>query len=133
MIHFDYDDAAFSHRSGSTVLLTADKNVHITTDILASNNGNPTPNVSLNSVEESVNVLAKQINIASYSSKISGDTTYSVVYGERLVEILKWIIEVLKTHSHGPNSPAVPTFHPEANKYIDNMTEYLLNENVRTK
>lgn len=61
----------------------------------------------------------------------SNNSMHSTVNGEELVSILEWIIVVLKTHQHGPNSPAVPDFHLRANQILSNLETVLLNTKVK--
>lgn len=88
--------------------------------------GNISQSIFLDSESGKVTVDAGSVDVIT-----SNNSMYSAVNGEELVSILEWIIGVLKTHQHGPNSPAVPDFHSKANYILSNIESALLNKKVR--
>lgn len=81
-------------------------------------------------LKENVLVLGDDIILSSHFSDENDD--YAVVYGEKLVEILKFLLKTLKSHKHPPNASPIPDFYPEADRIIDNI-ENILNHHVRTR
>lgn len=117
-------------RKQNGLILEYDKSILITSDILKHNEDESEPHISISSVEEKIDMFAKRILL---ESKDSNRTPESMVYGESLVELLKWMIEILKTHSHPPNAPAIPNFHKEANERKASMERVLLNKRVQSR
>ena len=59
---------------------------------------------------------------------------FSMVYGERLTEILQWLINTLMTHSHPPNAPPIPDFFQKAQSYLSDLrNKWIYNTNFRHK
>jgi hypothetical protein len=86
--------------------------------------------VSIELINDSIKVLAQDIILSADLSKESRE--YSIVYGEKLVDILRFILRTLKMHKHPPNASPTPDFYPEADRILENI-ENILNTNVRTK
>ncbi len=129
---YSYHTIALRGRRENSISLVEDKSIVITTDILKHNTNKPNTTITLDDVSKQIDALADTINL--YSNNPPGDITpQSMVYGERLVEILKWLIETMVTHSHPPNAPAINTFHDKATEYHSNMDTYILNHNIKTK
>jgi len=130
---FDYKDIALVSREKSGIALYPNKTIVITTDFIKNGKREQSTEITLDDESSNVKLLAKSILFESSESNLIPGEDYSTIYGERLIEILRWIIQVLKTHSHGPNSPAVPDFHKDADEWLRKMTSYILNENVKTR
>lgn len=125
MSRIDLGDVKVRGRSNNLINLQISKNIILTTD---ENNSSPT--IELKHAENAINILSEKILL---SSNESGNES-SIVNGEQLVEILKWIIKVLKTHTHPPaGGPALPVFHLEADSYYNYMDQNLINKNIRFK
>lgn len=123
----DNDSVGVRGRAGNQLELPFDGSV-----ILTTTRDEPlgeTVSLQLNREGDSILVIDRLIMNALGHTNDS----YSIVYGERLIELLRWIIQTLKTHSHPPNATPVPTFFPEADKWLRKMDEYLLNKDVRSK
>lgn len=133
MKHFRIGEVAITNPQGSSVKLTPEKSIVLTSDIVAYNRREDVPTLEVQYDPSRVTVAAESAIIASFHSPLREGLEYSVVYGERLVEVLEWIVQTLMTHSHPPNAPAIPDFHPQANSYLATMEDYLLNRNVRTR
>ena len=80
--------------------------------------------------EGTVEMVSDKIHL--YTRNSTSEEDFSIVYGEKLVDILKFILRTLKTHKHPPNAPPLPTFFPEADRIIENI-EDILNKSVTTK
>ena len=117
-----------SGRENNAIVLQRDKTILITTDILEADKD--VPSIMLDSENDLVDIVAKDIFIES-SDGITEDQ--SIVYGQRLNELLKFILETLMSHSHPPNNVPINTFFTEARKWINEMDEYLLNKHVKTR
>ncbi len=117
-------------RKNNGLILEYDKSILITADILKHSEDESEPHISIAAVEEKIDMFAKRILLESKGSNRDAE---SVVYGESLVELLKWMIEVMKTHSHPPNAPAIPNFHKEANERKASMDRVLLNKRIQTR
>ncbi|MFW9875193.1 MAG: hypothetical protein ACFFG0_18970 [Candidatus Thorarchaeota archaeon] len=69
-----------------------------------------------------------------YSSKAKTNIDYSVPFGERISEVLEWLIQIMMTHSHPPNAAAIPDFHQKAQAYLNNLRNgWANNPNFRHK
>ena len=123
-------DIAVMGRKQNAVVLEYERSIVITTDILKHNQTAKEPHITLDDVQEKVEVFAKDVELAAKNSTRDPE---SVVYGESLVELLRWIIDVLKTHKHPPNASPIPDFYSEANSRSRSMEDDLLNKHVRTR
>lgn len=128
----DQKDIAIIGRQKNVISLNFDKSIMITTDILKCVDGSSTypPSIYLDNDLNYVNILANDILLESTNST---SDYQSIVYGEKLVELLKWIIELIKTHKHPPNAMAIPDFHADANARILGMESNLLNKRIKTR
>ncbi len=133
MDFLDSKDVAMIGRKQNAIVMEYEKSILITTDILMHNGSGGEPHMTFDQAEEKIEMFAKDIMLMSKISTRPPDGAESVVYGESLVELLKWMIGVLKTHSHPPNAPAIPSFHAEANSRLLNMEYDLLNKHVQTR
>lgn len=88
--------------------------------------GNLFQSISLDASSGKITIDSGEVDIIT-----SNNSMHSTVNGEELVTILEWIIGVLKSHQHGPNSPAVPDFHSRANHILSNLESTLLNTKVK--
>ena len=134
---YDPNSIYVINRSGSTIQLSNEKTVFITTDVLKHSEGENVPNIEIHGKSQGITIESATMLLNSYDSHLGEGQSFATVYGERLKEILEWIIETLKTHRHGPHAPAYPDFHTKANEYTNNLTEdnghWLINHNVRTR
>ena len=136
---YEYDPNSIYvvNRTGSTIQLSNEKTVIITSDILKHSKNEDVPNIEISDSSSSMTFESATMLLNSYDSHLGEGQSFATVYGERLVEILRWIIETLKTHRHGPHTAAYPDFHTKANEYTNNLTEdnghWLINHNVRTR
>ena len=145
---FDYirrNSVEIVGRGWNAISLQPNKSIIITTDLLKtsleySDSGlisgkEEECKIELDAIEQNVKIISNEILLMSRhkSNSKSPDETIPLVYGTRLIEVLNWIIKVLKNHSHPPNGKPIPDFYPKADYYISNMSEYLLNDNVRMK
>jgi hypothetical protein len=118
-------------RSNNSITLEEDKSINLTVD-----EGENNVSIDLDAIDNTLKLLADEIVLIS---NLNNTDENSLVYGEKLVEILKWIIKVLKTHTHmsshpgTPGSPALPAFHAKADNYYINMEKQILNKNIRMK
>lgn len=117
------DSVGLIGRQKNVVELKYNKSILISSDILKTD----APSMTLDAQEETLELLAKDILL--YGADNNNDP-YSVVYGERLVEVLTFILKTLKEHSHPPNNIPINTFFEKADYWIDNMDPYLLNKRV---
>lgn len=124
----DKDSVAIVGRQKNSVILNYDKSILISSDI--TKNNNETPTIEFDDEENTMIHMAKDILLSSPSN---ANDSYSTVYGERLVELLKWMIKIMKTHQHPPNNIPVNTFFVDADNWVDKMETYLLNDHVKTK
>ena len=135
MDFLDHRDIAIVGRTKNTLLLKYDKSIIITTDILKWNESvddgiKKIPTISLDEISNKIDMFAKDFLIETKDSQRLAE---SVVYGESLVDLLRWIITTLKTHTHPPNGIAIPDFHVEANNRYRNMEVDLLNKHIKTR
>lgn len=120
-------------RQKNAVALEYDRSIVITTDIMKFNNENQKkypPSIIMDNDLDLINVVAKDLILESSDST---SQSQSIVYGENLVELLKWMIKVLMTHKHPPNASPIPDFFPEANNRVRNMEVDLLNRRVKSR
>lgn len=117
-------------RNKNSVVLEYDKGVLITTDILQHNLDASEPHIELDDIDQAIQVFAKNILLEAKNSNVDPQ---SIVFGERLVELLRWMIRVMKTHKHPPNGSPIPDFFKEADRRSNNMEDILLNKHVKSK
>ena len=130
---YNHTTVAMRGRPDNSIQLNGDKSIIITTDLLKFNDETPHTHLTLDDISQKIDLIANQINLLSNESSLPDGSTQSIVFGERLVEILDWIIDKLVTHQHPPNAPPINTFFTEASNYRSNMDSYILNKNVRHK
>jgi len=134
MDYLDTKSVAIIGREQNGVVLNYDRSIIITTDILKwSENVDDslqTPTITLDELSEKVEVFAKNVLLNGDGSTRDPE---SVVYGESLVELLRWMITVLKTHKHPPNASPIPDFYVEADSRYRNMEKTLLNKRVKSR
>lgn len=129
---FDYKDIAIVNRDSSGFAIYPDRTIIITSDFIKKANNKNTSSITIDGSIDKINVVSESVLLESFKSKLNKGESYSVVYGEKLLDLLEWIIGILKTHSHGPNSPAIPDFHFEADEWMRDMRT-LINDKVRTR
>lgn len=138
MYIFDVDDIAIVGKENqNAMVLYQNKSILISSDILAHNdsiskNKAPAePHISIDAVEEKIDILANEILLAGSGG--TGHAPEPIVYGEALVETLRWMIDVLKTHKHPPNAAPIPDFFDAATSRQNDMETYLLNQSVKSR
>ena len=123
-------DIALMGRQQNAVVMQYDKTIVITSDIVKHQKDEQEPHITIDAVAEKIDLFAKQIML---EGKDSNHAAESVVYGESLVELLRWMIDVLKTHKHPPNAPPIPDFFGEATSRARSMDSDLLNKRVKSR
>lgn len=123
-------DIAMMGRQQNAVVLQYDKTIVITSDILQHRKDETEPHITIDAVEEKIDLFAQEILL---ESKDSNHAVESIVYGESLVELLRWMIDVLKTHKHPPNAVPIPDFFGEATSRARSMEDDLLNKQVKSR
>ena len=111
-------------------MLNYDKSIVLTADILKYNTSGETSTIRMSNEPSNIEVIAKDILFESNGSPRNPE---SIVYGESLVELLKWMITTLMNHKHPPNAAPIPDFFQEANNRMRNLEVDLLNKRIRTK
>jgi hypothetical protein len=124
------DAIGIAARSGNTITLQDNGNIEISTD---TNQPRLDAQCTIYLDRENEELRAAARDIVLESTITAGGDEFSVPYGERLVELLRFMLQVLKTHSHPPNGSPIPTFYPKADAYLKDLEDWLLNENVRTR
>lgn len=124
------DSVALSARDNNSIELTDSGDVKLTTD-KTKDRLQAEVTIILDKENESLRMSARDIVLESTVN--AGGTEYSVPYGERLVELLRFILQTMKTHSHPPNSPPTPDFFVQADRYLRQLDEWLINKNIRTR
>lgn len=127
-VQIPLDSVSVSARGGNTLELKSTGDIRLTTDIQTET---PSAAIQLSNEESEVRVEAADIVLSSTINPAGIE--YAVPYGERLVELLRFILQTLKTHSHPPNSPPTPDFFVQADRYLRDIEGFLLNKNVRTR
>lgn len=126
--HFEPDTVSIDGVEDASVSIKSDNTISISTNRSLSG----TPSVTLSSVEDTIKAQALDIVLSSTADDQPTEE-FSIVYGERLVELLEFILKTLKTHQHPPNNIPINTFFTEADDWLSEMKTYLLNNHVRTK
>lgn len=126
----DSKDIGIMGRQQNYIALHYGKDITISTDILKHNDDAQEPHITLKDVEEKIDLFAKDILLEGKDSNRSAESS---VYGESLVELLRWMIDVLKTHKHPPNASPIPDFFTEATSRQRNLESDLLNKHVKTR
>jgi hypothetical protein len=95
---------------------------------------NPPADLLMSQSEGASEIRARAMDIILDSTQNPGGTEYSVPYGERLVQLLEFILQTMMSHSHPPSAPPTPDFFFPATKYLELLKAgWLTNENVRTR
>lgn len=127
---FKYTDVALQGRGENAVVLPESGSVIITSNVLATNSNTDTQSIVLDVIEARITAISDEILLASAQSKTESEP---IPFGNRLVELLQWILEIMKTHSHPPNAPPINTFFTEADRRSRNMKQDILNPYVHTR
>jgi len=128
---FNPTDVGLRGRNTAAVQLTAEDTLVVTSNILKHNTGDPNLSIEISEEERRIKLLSDTMEL--FSNLNSDGDAESIVYGETLVEILRWFIQIMMTHTHPPNAPAINTFHDKAREYHRDMEDLILNKNIRTK
>lgn len=129
-ISIPLESVALTARPGNTIELTDDGNLILTRD---SANDDRRREASLTITEEEARTIAENIIL---DSRVADDSReeYALPYGERLVELLRFILSAMLSHSHPPNTPPTPEeWTRTAIEYRAKLDDWLLNKNVRTR
>lgn len=124
------DSVALTARPGNSVELTDTGNIEISTDIAKKR---LEADVTIFFDKENKELRLASEDIVLESTITDGGEEFAIPYGERLVELLRFMLQTLKTHSHPPNSPPTPDFFVQADRYLRDIESFLLNKNVRTR
>lgn len=126
------DDVGIIGRKKNAVLLGYQRDIILTTDYTDDNLNNH-PSLSLDHNNNRIESIAHDILLESSASSLPDHHYESLVYGEKLVVLLRWIIRTLKSHSHPPNGPPVPNFFETADEYLRDMENIILNKRVKSR
>jgi len=123
------DAVSMSARKNNSVVLYDDKGVRITTDVTEDQ---PEVEMVLDALLSESRIKGNDIVLDSYLGR--NGIEYAVPYGERLVQLLKFMLKAMLTHSHPPNTPPTPEdWTRKAIDYIAEIDDWLINKNVRTR
>jgi len=88
--------------------------------------------IELSEIKKSIELLANKMELNSNLNPESSGQ--SIVYGEKLLGIIRWMIDVMLTHTHPPNGIAIPdaNINSALSKKRD-MEKLILNKNITTK
>lgn len=126
------DSVAISGRFGNVVECLDNNDINIKTNSSATSR-HDIVNIFMDDKSKKINIDADEVVLSSTNSGES-EIEYSLPYGERLVELLDFILEILMTHQHPPNAAPNPTYWFEkANSYKAQLKSWLLNNKVRHK
>lgn len=127
---FNFTDVAIQGRGNNAIVLPESGSVIITSNILGTNSNTDTQSIVLDTLEAKITAISDEILLASTLSKTDSEP---IPYGYRIVELLQWMLEIMKTHSHPPNAPPINTFFNEADRRSRDMVKDILNPNVHTR
>lgn len=116
-------------RKQNAIILNYDKSIVITSDILKYKE-NKSPTIVIDDELSKIELFAKEILL---SGKDSSRNAEPIVYGDKLVDLLRWMITILMTHKHPPNAAPIPDFFVEANSRSRNMEVDLLNKRIKSR
>lgn len=133
------DSIALSARPGNAIELKDNRDVILTTD--SANNAQETPRrteevtLHLDHEGKRLTLDADQILLSSTNdATIEGETDgFSMPRGERLVELLDFMLEYMLLHTHPPNNKPIPVFEARIQSYRRQLERWLLNNKVRHK
>lgn len=125
------DAVALVARPGNGIMMDDDGNLKLTLNV---SEDTPPADLNMTQTEGESEMRLRANDIILDSLENPGGNEYSVPYGERLIELLQFILQTMMTHSHPPSAPPVPDFFTPANRYLDLLRDgWLTNENVRTR
>lgn len=127
-VQIPLNSVSVSARPGNTIELKDDKDIELTTDVTSD-----TPSASIEMSDANSEIRISSRDIILNSTVNENGEEYAVPYGENLVELLRFILQTLKSHSHPPNSPPTPDFFVQADRYMRDLETFLLNRHVRTR
>jgi len=128
---FNNSDIGMRGRGNSAIKLTAYNEVVITSNEIKHGVGTPNTTITLSEIDKTLTLLSDTIKL--HSNNTTENKEQSIVLGESLVEVLRWLIEVMMTHQHPPNAPPINTFFNKARKYHRDMDDEILNKNIKIK
>jgi len=129
------DYAEFSHKNDIVIHGKGKLKLKLSVD-----DDNENPNILLNAGESFIDIddteNSRNIEIGSNFIYLRSDegsnSDHSVVYGEELVETLRYMMDIINTHKHPPNGPPIPDFIPEMKRRSNSLIETILSKRVKT-
>ncbi len=128
---FKPSDIGMRSRGNSAIRMSYENEIVITSDEIKHGLDKPNTTISLSEMEATLSLLSDTIKLQSNAT--SDAKEQSIVLGESLIEILRWMIQVMMTHSHPPNGPPVNTFFSKAREYSTDMDKIILNKNIKIR
>ncbi len=128
---FNISDVGMRGRGNAAVKLTLEDNVVITSDEFKHDKNQPNTTIELSEIEAAITILSDTIKLQSNNTANADEQ--SIVLGESLVEVLRWMIQILMSHTHPPNAPPVNSFFNKAREYHTDMDKIILNKNIKIR
>ena len=130
IISVPIDSVAISARDNNSIQLSDTGDIDLSTDKTKSRL-DAEATISLSKEHQEARVAANDIILETTANQ--GGEEFAVPYGERVVELMRFILQTMKSHSHPPNAPPTPDFFVQADRYLNDLEEWLINKNVRTR
>lgn len=111
----DTKDVSILGRDKNGIILASNGDIIIKPDVLTDN-----VSIEFSKVDSKLTIKTKTASIVTDSTN---SEVYTVPYGERVEEILTWLIETMLTHQHPPNAPATPDFHQKAQSFLNRIRD----------
>lgn len=131
------DSIAISARPGNAIELKDNRDITLTTD--SENNARENPvradevTLELDHAARRIAMDADEILLSSTNDQTIDEDGFSMPRGERLVELLDFMLEYMLLHTHPPNNKPIPVFETRIQSYRRQLERWLLNNKVRHK